>query len=370
MVHFSDRPISRIDDLYGEAHKEAVGKVHSAVEEGHFIAILGARRVGKTSIVKTFLNTYNYRFIYFDLSPYMNLRAVGLRSLVPAEIGFNQAQLTSEARLNLSVISLVLRKEKITGEVFQKNLLSLIRELNHKNRKTVVVFDEAQVLPFIKGINYRGILQFIHNNYENIVVVLTGSMPGLLEKLISPAEAEKPGFARYIEEIHIPRWGRNEAVNYLTEGLREKDIDYQNEELHEVYEELSGVPGFISYYGLLRSKGSSHRDALNKTVEYAVAEWERDLQSFLNVYNSPLYIHALAVLAETVTGLKWGELAQELERKLGKPVRKSTLHRILTNLLKAGMIEKQGEKYYATDRSLRRTSIHIAKKQESNSNTI
>ena len=152
MVHFSDRPISRIDDLYGEAHKEAVGKVHSAVEEGHFIAILGARRVGKTSIVKTFLNTYNYRFIYFDLSPYMNLRAVGLRSLVPAEIGFNQAQLTSEARLNLSVISLVLRKEKITGEVFQKNLLSLIRELNHKTGKPSLFSTRRRCCPSSKAL--------------------------------------------------------------------------------------------------------------------------------------------------------------------------------------------------------------------------
>ncbi|MGC8949481.1 MAG: hypothetical protein ACP5GU_08720 [Thermoprotei archaeon] len=90
IVHFSDKPISRIDDLYGKAHKEAVGKVYKAVEEGHFIAIRGARRVGKTSIVKTFLNTYNYHFVYFDLSPYMNLRAVSLRSLVPAEIGFDE----------------------------------------------------------------------------------------------------------------------------------------------------------------------------------------------------------------------------------------------------------------------------------------
>lgn len=291
---------------------EAVSKVRGAVDEGRFIVILGARRVGKTSIVKTFLHTYNYGFIYFDLPSYMNLSAVGLRSLVPEEIGFGEAQLTGEARLNLSVISLVLRNEKTTGEVFQRNLLSLLRELNRKRRKTVVVFDEAQVLAFIKGINYREILQFIHDNYENIVVVLTGSMPGLLEKLISPAEAEKPGFARYIEEIRIPRWAGNEAVNYLIEGLGEKGVDYQSEELNEAYEELSGVPGFISYYGLLRSEGLSHRDALNKTVEYAVAEWERDLRSFLNVYNSPLCVHALAILAEAITGLTWGELARHL----------------------------------------------------------
>lgn len=133
MVLFSVRPLSRIDDLYGETHREAVSKVRSATKEGHFMAMLGARRVSKTSTVKTLPHTYNYRLIYFDLSPCMNLRAVALRSQVPAKTGFNEEQLTSEARLNLSTLTLALRKKKITSKVFQRNLLSLFRELNRKH---------------------------------------------------------------------------------------------------------------------------------------------------------------------------------------------------------------------------------------------
>ena len=102
----------------------------------------------------------------------MGLRAVSLRSLVPAEIGFDESSLSSEAQLS---------------------------------GRFVLVFDEARVLPFIKGINYRGLLQQIHSNYHNVSVVLTGSMPGLLEKIISPANASMPGFARYIEEIKVPK---------------------------------------------------------------------------------------------------------------------------------------------------------------------
>jgi len=40
-------------------------------------------------------------------------------------------------------------------------------------------------------------------------------MPGLLEKVISPADAEEPGFARYVEEIHVPRWSREETIDFL-----------------------------------------------------------------------------------------------------------------------------------------------------------
>ncbi len=354
MVVFSDRPITRLKDLYGKGHRGAVEKLQKAVEQGYFSVILGARRVGKTSVVKTLLNHYKYKFLYFDLSPYIGLRAVSFRNLVPAEIGFDENVLSSEAQLSLALISFRIKKVKLTGEVFQANMLSLLRELNSKYDRFIIVFDEAQVLAFIKGINYRGLLQFIHNNYKNIVVILTGSMPGLLEKIISPTSAEEPGFARYMEEIHVPRWSREETVEFLKKGFKDKNIQFREEELYEVHEELSGIPGFISYYGLLRLRGLGHREALARTENYALSQWENDLRAFLRVYNSPLYIHVLSILAKAITGASWSELESELERKLNKPIGKSTLYRILTNLLKASIIRKQRGKYIIVDRPLRK----------------
>lgn len=361
MVEFSDRPVTKLENLFGRGHREAVERLRSAVEEGYFVAVLGARRVGKTSVVKTFLNHYRYRFLYFDLSPYMGLRAVSLRSLVPAEVGFNESLLSSEAQLSLAVVSFRLKRARITSEAFQSNLVTLLQELSRRFRRFILVFDEAQVLPFVKGINYRGLLQLIHNNYHNISVVLTGSMPGLLERIVSPANATMPGFARYIEEIEVPKWSREEAVEFLRQGLRERGVAFTEEELEAVYEELSGVPGFITYYGLLRTRGSDHREALAKASEYAAGQWERDLKAFTQVYNSPLYIHVLAALAETITGATWSEIIKELERRTGKPVSKSTLHRIINNLLRAAMIQKREHKYVITDRPLKRAVKKLAR---------
>ena len=361
MVVFSDRPIVKLEELYGEGHRGAVKRLHDAVEHGYFVTVLGARRVGKTSVVKTFLNHYKYKYLYFDLSPYMGLKAVSFRYMVPAEIGFDENVLSGEAQLSLALISLRLKKIRLTGEVFQANFLTLLRELNSKYDRFVVVFDEAQVLAFVKGVNYRGLLQFIHNNYGNIVIVLTGSMPGLLEKIVSPANAGEPGFARYVEEVYVPRWNRNETIDFLRKGFRENNVSYEEGELHEVYEELSGTPGFISYYGLLRLRGLGHREALARTENYAVSQWENDLETFLKIYNSPLYIHVLSILSKTIAGITWTELQQELERRLGRNIGKSTLHRILSNLLKAGMLQKQGNKYTITDRPLRKTINKIEK---------
>ena len=363
MVIFSDRPIIRLEELYGKGHRDAVRKLHNAVEHGYFVAVLGARRVGKTSVVKTFLNHYDYNYLYFDLSPYMGLKAVSFRSLAPAEIGFDEEILSGEAQLSLALISLKLKKVKLTSEAFQTNFLTLLRELNNKYNRFVIVFDEAQVLAFVKGINYKGLLQFIHNNYRNMVVILTGSMPGLLEKIISPADAKEPGFARYVEEIRVPRWSREETIDFLRKGFRGNNVPYEEENLHEVYEELSGIPGFISYYGLLRTRGLKHYEALSRTENYAISQWENDLKAFLKIYNSPLYIHVLSILSKTITGATWSELQQELEKRLGNSMGKSTLYRILTNLLKAGMIQKQRDKYIIVDRPLRKTINKLEKTQ-------
>ena len=127
--------------------------------------MLGPRRVGKTSVVKTFLKLYARPYLYFDLSPFMGRSAVSFKALAPAEVGFIEEALSVEARLNLALISFKVRKVKVLGEVFQAGFVSLLRELNER---FLLVFDEAEVLGFVKGVSPRGLLQLIHDNYRNI----------------------------------------------------------------------------------------------------------------------------------------------------------------------------------------------------------
>ncbi len=314
--------------------------------------------MGKTSVVKTLLATYRYPYLYFDLSPYMGRRAVSLRALVPAEIGFREERLSTEAQLSLSVLTVQLRRRRVASDLFQDSLLTLLRELNKEYERFVLVFDEAQVLLFVKGISARGLLQFIHNNYRNITVILTGSMPGLLDRLIRPPASE-PGFARYIEEIRVPRWKPEETVEYLEEGLREAGIEAPRRELEEAHWELGGVPGFIAYYGLLRVTGKPHTQALQEAAEHATAQWQADLEAFLGIYNSPLYVEVLAALAAAPTGLTWSEIRRAVAALTGREPAKSALHRVLRNLESAGMVEKSGDRYRVVDASLRRAAERL-----------
>lgn len=362
MCTFYDRPVNDLTKLYGSNHKWAVKKLKEIVDKGTFSIVLGARRVGKTSVVKTFLKHYSYKYLYFDLSPYIGQGAVSFQALTPTEIGFNEKELSSEAQLNISVVSLRIRETKITSNVFQSNLISLLRDLNSKYKKFIIVFDEAQVLAFLKGINVRGLIQLIHNNYGNISVILTGSMPGLLEKVVSPTKAAEPGFARYFEKIYIPRWTKEETIDFLKNGLLESGVRVNEIELEEVYEELSGIPGFIVHYGLLRTSGKSHEKSLDSTIEYAISLWKKDVDSFIRIYDSPLYVDVLKILARTITGASWSEIKGELETKKMATVSKSLLSRILQNLLGAGMLEKSNSKYVVADKALKRAVLRLRTK--------
>ncbi|WP_227738720.1 hypothetical protein [Thermococcus eurythermalis] len=77
---------------------------------------------------------------------------------------------------------------------------------------------------------------------------------------------------------------------YLKEGFRSYGISITNElELSRAVEELGGVPGFISHYGLtvvnLVRDGKSPEEALLLALEesrrYALEEWRRDVEAFL-----------------------------------------------------------------------------------------
>jgi Predicted ATPase (AAA+ superfamily) len=355
-MYFSDRPINSLRLLVGDGHRRAVSRIRDDIEKGVFVAVLGPRRVGKTSVVRVVLNEFNYPYIYFDLSPYMGLRSVSYQALVPSDMRFGDRRVEVDLELNLSILKLGLKNVRVTASVFQSNLLTLMRELSRRHDRFVVVFDEAQVLPFIRGFNYRGFLQFIHDNYPNIIVILTGSMPGLLERVIAPSASEA-GFARFVDEVVIDRWGLDDTVEYLSRGFNEAGIHYTRDELVEAHNVLSGIPGFIVMYGIGRSVGKSHVDALERAKEYAISQWLHDLGAFVKLYNSGVYITVLKLLANFPIGLSWSEIMSEVGRALGKPLSKSVMHRVITNLIKGGFIAKVNSNYRVEYPTLREAVI-------------
>ncbi len=150
-----------------------------------FTAILGPRRVGKTSVLRTFLNHYRYPYLYYDLSPYIGLTGVSSQVLIPVLIGFEMSKLSRKTQLSLGILKLNFNFKVERGIEFENAMINLLREVNEKYERFLLIFDEAQMLAFVRGVNMMGLLQMIHNTLDNVVVIMTGSMPRLLENMLS-----------------------------------------------------------------------------------------------------------------------------------------------------------------------------------------
>ena len=330
---FSTRPIRDEKNLHGKVHRKALKELEKTVDEGDFVAILGSRRVGKTSVINVFLNKHRskYNYLYYDLAFGMGREAISYRELVPVSTNIPE-ELEYSATLSLGIVKMDVKPKGIAE--FQNAFLNLLRHLNRSGKKTVVVFDEAQVLPRFAPLNMLGMLQTISDGFENVTVVLSGSMPGLLERIINPS-GDKPFFARYVEKIHISRWTVEESVEYLRNGLP----DAPEEELYEAARELSNVPGFLAYYGKLRVKGKSHGEALARTVHHAVKLWKKDLGDFIRIYRSPAYIIALKRVAK---GPSYGVTTEEIITEITSVVEISERRakEVLKNLVDGGFLVK------------------------------
>jgi hypothetical protein len=68
--------------------------------------------------------------------------------------------------------------------------------------------------------------------------------------------------------------------------------------------------------------------------EYAVSQWHHDLGAFVKLYDSGVYITVLKLLANFPMDLSWSEIMSEVGRALSKPLSKSVMHRVITNLIR------------------------------------
>ncbi len=351
---FSTRPIREEKNLHGGEHRVAVKKLKEAVEGGDFAVILGPRRVGKTSVINVFLNKYGskYKYLYYDLAFGMGREAISYTELTPVLTNISVEELGYSATLNLGLVKMDIRPRGIAE--FQNAFLNLLRHLNSEGKKAVVIFDEAQVLPRFTPLNMLGMLQTISDGFENVTVVLSGSMPGLLERIINPT-GDRPFFARYIERINISRWDIEESVEYLKKGLPGSP----EEELREAAKELSNVPGFLAYYGKLRTRGKTHEEALSITVNYAVKLWKEDLRNFIRIYKSPAYIIALRTIAK---GPSYGVTTEEVVTEITSTLKISERRakEVLKNLVDGGFLVKPKRGVYQIpERPLRKAVLEF-----------
>ncbi|NJE02971.1 ATP-binding protein [Thermococcus sp. MV11] len=361
---FRTRPVMEADCLWGEGHKRAVEDVLNAVLRGNAAILLGPRRVGKTSVVSVLAEKLKrkrgHHYIYFNFSRFLGSRAISISDIEPKRTSLKMITASKSYTVSFRGISVEVRKTSI--EEFSRDFSTLVRVLSQNSRLGVLMFDEAQVLARLKNLDFRGLLQEITDSYPNISLVFTGSMPGMLIEYLNPGPS-KPNFMRSAEVFTLPRWNSEEGKAYLMEGFRSYGIRVTNElELSRAVEELGGVPGFISHYGLtvvnLVRNGKDPEEALPMALEesrrYALDEWRKDIEAFLNVYNSEVYLGVLEVLAKAYpSALRGAEVYRKLQSLGVAPARIQHVYKYLETLEKAGFVRSAEKRYWIEDPLLR-----------------
>jgi AAA+ ATPase superfamily predicted ATPase len=332
---FDPRPKCSREELFDR--EEELKKLHRAVEEGQpLILLTGIRRIGKTSVLCVFLNEAGLPYILLDgrsLPP-----NYGVRDLYE-----QLAHSMSNPRFLERMRGLLERVRGVRIVGFEVELawrgrdaVSLTALFDSLNRERLIVaVDEAQKLRGPRGRIFLEALAHAYDYNHNITFILTGSEVGLLYDYLGLDDPHSPMYGRYLVQLSLRRFTRDEALEFLERGFREAGFLPPRSYLEEIVEAVDGIPGWLTLAGnyvATRRKLVGMEEVKRQAVSMAVRELEE-----LGRTHGPRILRVLRLLAEGYN--TWTSLKRRLEEVEGRTVSKSSLSRILHTLEKLSIIE-------------------------------
>lgn len=204
---FDLRPKENQKDLFGRG--EELQELEKLVVS-EWIAIVGARMTGKTSLVKTFVAEKSRRGDAMAL--YINLLgAKGIRDFVTKLSESLSHKVTSRE------ISLKIPFAEVTSS--SRLVEGVFSQLRSTKKDVVVVLDEVQELYRVSG-QFLKMLKMIHDTYPRVRFIFTGSMFGLMRTLLKP-KTSSPMYGRKPVKIELIPFPEEDSMNFLKRGFKE-----------------------------------------------------------------------------------------------------------------------------------------------------
>ncbi|WP_292000353.1 ATP-binding protein [Caldivirga sp.] len=358
---------SRID-LYDRDYE--LRELYDAVNRDEkIIVVYGVRRVGKTSLVKSFLSELTHPYVLIDVRRiYFTENSVSMTSLVKYMLNEFRGFMNISGRLWLSIKEILTKIKwikvgsdsleiRINGNV-HVNLTELLDAINRwcidNSTMFIIVLDEAQYMRF-SNIRYDGVLAWAYDNLSNIKFIITGSEIGVLRDFLRLNDAKAPLYGRYVKEIYVDRFSRELSIDFLRAGFKELNVEVSDTELAEVYDKVDGVIGWLTLYGYLRGMvGLNHGDALSRVFE----EGSKLVIDELSELIRPARARYLAILGAVAHGLDtWSEIKRYVEVKVGS-ISDVRFNELLRNLVRYGYLAKINDKYIIPDPMVKYTVLN------------
>jgi len=351
VVLFDESVKERIEDFY-DREQELEMFVKGVREGRRIIAVLGVRRLGKSSLVKVGLNVLGVPNIFIDVrkayEEYGSISKMavytvfqeGLRKLISRSKwrslieklktlrGVKVAVLDVGVEVSLDwssrgvrLVSILDRVDEWAGEM---------------GERAVLVLDEAQYLRY-SSINFRGLLAYVYDNLRNTVLVLTGSEVGLLLDFLRINDPASELYGRYIYEVRLGRFTREESVDFLRKGFAEYGINPPEDVVKEAVEAFDGIVGWLVKFGRLCVDRGVSRERIEETFVEASKLVEEELGKLFA--RSVRYRYILEAVANGQT--RWSQIKKYVIVRELKPISDKVLFELLQNLQKMGLVEKR-----------------------------
>ena len=334
-MYFEIEPKARKEDFFNYDYEYRQLKDGLKRKE-KVIAIVGVRRVGKTSLLNVVYNETRNLKLWLD----------GRIVSEPKKEIFSAIYETAKAG-----------KPRIFGEIESLNLsaygigLGITRgpesraviEKKIKDSGQVCVFiDEAQRM---KAKDLADVLSYFYDRFTNVSFIISGSEVGLVEEILGEADSEHPLYGRQILKIVINRLDRNRAAEYLKTGFAQLKVNISEKENNGAISELDGLVGWLTLYGYEKGVKKSN-DALGKTVQNAARIAATELSHFLKkTRNRKLYISIL----RNANGTGWEEFRASSGKDYGKKLNPNLFAFALDRLEAHSFVEKKDQKYFLSD---------------------
>jgi len=324
MTLFDLKPKKSKSELF-DREKE-LEELKKAVEKRYpIIAILGIRRIGKTSILKTFLNEVGG--IYLDLRGVY--RSIELQERITdsinSSIGILRRILEGIRGISFAGFSVEI-KWKGSDSI---SLVGLLSEINRKTNNFILALDEVQATKPPVSAQLRNLLAYGYDNFENINFIVAGSEIGLLRDFLGIERPDSPLYGRDIYEINVERLTREEAKEFLIRGFKEEGLNPPANIIEEALNYFDGIIGWLALFG--RKYADGIRD-LKDLKEIAINLALDELKKLS--FRERLVLKAIASSSNS-----WVQVRRYIEEKEGITLPKATLSRLIEKMEKLSIVK-------------------------------
>jgi len=387
---FDTRPKERRSEFYNRDTE--ISMLVESIKRKEWVALIGSRRIGKTSIINVSLNemrdvlTFKLNLMrlsikgikkVYPLSSLLNLILDESHRLISSELPMGKFVNFLSKRLGVEIETIInFDKVKIVPKLKRLNSadISLImRELDDiakgVGKTLVLVFDEVQEMFRVGGLNVGALFHDIYDWCKNTTVIMAGSAPGLVMSMLDSLEYEAPFFGRYVRRIELKRFSKEQSIEFLTKGFEENNVKIPEEVIEYAVRMYDGVPGWLTSFGSEVSMSVKIAGRIpdlsfyNTIFEKAVKEVEHDVESFFQLSQAPQRYAAIILALDRLGGkASWSELKRSASMILGEEIPGSRLTEMCKRLVDVAFLIKEADSYIFPDPPTARALINVAKK--------